>query len=255
MQNRFLSAVAVVIFAVAGTVHASDTACPQFFQGQQAPDLIDTSLAERTTVVCNDAYALIASGVTKGPLWSAEHLTATQIANAKNTPRTDAFHPETAIPAEDRSQLADYKGSGYDRGHMTPSGDEPNATAQRQSFSLANMVPQDHLLNTGKWERIETSLRTMVTNDGEAWVVTGPAFDGPTPSTIGADAVIVPNYTWKAVYIPAEGGAAVWRCSNVDATVCTVMSVKAITDETGIDPFPALSAAIKQKAISLPLPN
>jgi endonuclease G len=256
MLDRFVRALcAVVVFSVVGAVHASDTACPQLFQGKQAPDLIDTSLAERTTVVCNDAYALIASGITKGPLWSAEHLTAAQLADAKNTPRKDAFHAETAIPEEDRAQLSDYKGSGYDRGHMTPSGDEPNANAQKQSFSLANMVPQNHTLNTGKWERIETSLRTLVTNDGEAFVVTGPAFDGPTPDTIGANAVIVPNYTWKAVYIPAEGGAAAWRCSNVDAPVCTVVSVKAIVDETGIDPFPLLSNTVKTKPIALPLPN
>lgn len=256
MLNRHARAFcAVIALLIAGSVHASDTACPQLFQGSQAPDLIDTSLAERTTVICNDAYSLIASGVTKGPLWSAEHLTAEQIADAQNTPRKDAFHAETAIPEADRSELSDYKGSGYDRGHMTPSGDEPNATAQKQSFSLANMVPQNHTLNTGKWERIETSLRTMATEDGEVFVVTGPAFDGPTPDTIGANAVVVPNYTWKAIYAPSEGGAAAWRCSNVDAPVCSVVSIDTIIDETGIDPFPSLSATVKANPISLPLPN
>lgn len=255
IQRYARASLALLAFCVAGAVNASDTACPQFFQGNQAPDLIDDSLAERTTVICNEAYSLIASGVTKGPLWSAEHLTAAQIADAQNTPRKDAFHAETAIPVADRAELADYKGSGYDRGHMTPSGDEPDATAQKQSFSLANMVPQNHTLNTGKWERIETTLRTMATQDGEVFVVTGPAFDGPTPDTIGADAVVVPNYTWKAIYDPGEGGAAAWRCSNVDAPVCTVVSINTIIDETGIDPFPSLSATVKAKPISLPLPN
>ncbi|KAG9597166.1 hypothetical protein KCV01_g9222, partial [Aureobasidium melanogenum] len=255
MLNRHARAFCVVFgLLIGGAVHASDTQCPQIFQGGEAPDLNDTSLAERTTPLCFDAYSLLASGVTKGPLWSAEHLTAQQIANAQNTPRKDAFHAETGIPVADRAQLADYKGSGYDRGHMTPSGDEPNAHAQSQSFSLANMVPQSHTLNTGKWERIETTVRTMATNDGEVFVVTGPAFDGPTPDTIGADAVIVPNYTWKAIYDPSVGAGA-WRCSNVDAPVCAVVTVKAIIDETGIDPFPALSATVKSRAISLPLPK
>jgi endonuclease G len=246
---------AVVVFVLAGAAHASESSCPQLFQGSQAPDLIDTSLAERTTTLCFDAYSLIASGVTKGPLWSAEHLTTQQIEDAQDTPRKDAFHAETGIPADDRSELADYKGSGYDRGHMTPSGDEPNATAQRESFSLANMVPQNHTLNTGKWERIETSLRNMVLDDGEIYVVTGPGFDGATPDTIGDDAVVVPNYTWKAIYDPAAGGAAAWRCTNVDTPVCTVVSIEDITDETGVDPFPALSASVKANPISLPLPN
>lgn len=256
MLNRHGRCVGVIVaFLLATAAHASDTACPQLFQGSQAPDLIDSSLAERTTVLCNDAYSVIASGVTKGPLWSAEHLTATQIADAQNTPRKDAFHAETAIPVDDRAQLADYKGSGYDRGHMTPSGDEPSANAQKQSFSLANMVPQNHTLNTGKWERIETTVRTMATNDGDVFVVTGPAFDGPTPDTIGADAVIVPNYTWKAIYDPKAGGAAAWVCSNIDAPVCSVVSIDAIIDEAGIDPFPALSATVKSHPISLTLPK
>lgn len=256
MSNRHARAfVALVTLCLAGAVNASDTACPQFFQGEQAPDLVDGSLAERTTVICNEAYSLIASGITKGPLWSAEHLTAAQVADAQDTPRKDAFHAEAGIPVADRAELADYKGSGYDRGHMTPSGDEPDAAAQKQSFSLANMVPQNHTLNTGKWERIETTLRTMATEDGDVYVVTGPAFDGPTPDTIGADAVVVPNYTWKAIYAPGEGGAAAWRCSNLDAPVCAVVSIDTIIDETGIDPFPSLSATVKANPISLPLPN
>jgi endonuclease G len=138
---------------------------------------------------------------------------------------------------------------------MTPAGDEPDATSQKQSFSLANMVPQSHVLNTGKWERIETTVRNMATSDGEVYVVTGPAFDGPTPDTIGTDAVVVPNYTWKAIYDASKGGAAAWECTNVDVPTCEVVSVQSIIDETGIDPFPSLSASVKSHPISLPLPN
>jgi len=247
------AALLLLVLPFAG--HAASTNCPSLFQGGKAPDLIDTSLAERTTTICYNAYSMDASGVTKGPLWSAEHLTAEQIADAGNISRTDSFHAETGIPVADRSELADYKGSGYDRGHMTPAGDEPDAASQKQSFSLANMVPQSHVLNTGKWERIETTVRNMATSDGEVYVVTGPAFDGPTPDTIGADAVVVPNYTWKAIYDASQGGAAAWECTNVDVPTCEVVSVQSIIDETGIDPFPSLSASVKSHPISLPLPN
>ncbi|MBB3228266.1 endonuclease G [Luteibacter sp. Sphag1AF] len=249
------AACAVVLFAFFGAAHAADTNCPQLFVGGQAPDLIDTSLNERATPLCFQAFAIVASGVTKGPLYSAEHLTASQIAQAGTISRKDAFHAETGIPVADRSQLADYKNSGYDRGHMTPAGDEPDATSQKESFSLANMIPQSHVLNTGKWERIETTVRNMATSDGDIYVVTGPAFDGPTPDTIGADDVIVPNYTWKAVYDAKAGGAGAWRCSNIDVPVCEVVSVTTIINETGIDPFPTLADSVKAKAISLTLPK
>jgi endonuclease G len=37
--------------------------------------------------------------------------------------------------------------------------------------------------------------------------------------------------------------------------VCAVVSIDTIIDETGIDPFPSLSATVKANPISLPLPN
>lgn len=238
-----------------GAAHASGTACPQFFLGGKAPDLVDARLAQRTTRLCFEAYAVAASGVTKGPLWSAERLTAAQVRDAGDTPRKGSFHPESRLPEDDRAQLADYKGSGYDRGHMAPSGDQPSWTAQQQSFSLANVVPQDRILNGRRWERIESGLRTLATREGEVYVVTGPGFaDGPR-RRIGPHGVAVPDFTWKAVYLPARRGAAAWRCTNDVASRCTVVSIDQLTRETGVAPFPALDAATRARPVALPSPR
>ncbi|MBF1450033.1 MAG: DNA/RNA non-specific endonuclease, partial [Prevotella oris] len=44
----------------------------------------------------------------------------------------------------------DYSRSGYDRGHMCPSGDNKwDKTAQQQSFLMTNICPQNHNLNAG----------------------------------------------------------------------------------------------------------
>jgi endonuclease G len=61
---------------------------------------------------------------------------------------------------------------------MTPSGDMPDARAQEQSFSLANMVPQAPMLNRGVWERIESAVRRLARREDGIYVVTGPVFQG-----------------------------------------------------------------------------
>src|SRR4051794_3862351 len=134
-------ALAVGLTALSGQAQAQGR-CPEFYPGGQPPALLRPQLTQRVTLLCNDEYAVAASGATLGPLWSAEHLTADMVAAARGTVRRGRFHEEDRLPPEDRSLLSDYRGSGFDRGHMTPSGDMPDLQSQQQTFSLANMVPQ-----------------------------------------------------------------------------------------------------------------
>lgn len=228
--------------------------CGQIFAGRQPPALLNAKLGERTTPLCNEAYASLASGLTRGPLWSAEHLTAESLASARGTPRQGEFHEDERLSPDDRAQLSDYIRSGYDRGHMAPSGDMPDPDAQLQSFSLANVVPQRAALNRDEWEGIESAVRHRAEASGELYVVTGPAFQGGRLKSLKGR-VLVPTATWKAVYDPAAHGAAAYVCTNVSQPKCTTMSIAALARATGIDPFPAVSAAIKQTAMALPPPE
>jgi endonuclease G len=227
-------------------------ACPQFFADGQPPTLLNQKLEARTTTLCNDAYAVLASGVTRGALWSAEHLTTDSLAKAAKVKRAGTFHAETRLPVKDRAQLKDYVRSGYDRGHMTPSGDAPTSVAQQQTFSLANMVPQVGTLNRGAWERIETAVRRMAREAGELYVVTGAAFQGDNLQSIGSG-VLVPTSTWKAVYGPRTGAAGAYICTNVAAPSCSTVSIAQLIVAVGVDPFPTLSDATKQATIALPM--
>ena len=56
------------------------------------------------------------SGVSKTPLWVAEALTPQRL--SQKIPREDSFHEENNVATEHRATLSDYRGSGYDRGHM-----------------------------------------------------------------------------------------------------------------------------------------
>src|SRR3954463_12227403 len=164
----------VLLLALCAPSLAQAGTCDPIFVGQQPPAMVNPNLAQRTTLLCNDAFAALASGVSRGPLWSAEHLTASSLTRARDVERQGTFHEEERLPPDDRAALSDYVRSGYDRGHMAPSGDMPDRDAQQQSFSLANVVPQTPALNRHVWEGIESAVRHLAQRHGELYVVSGP---------------------------------------------------------------------------------
>jgi endonuclease G, mitochondrial len=230
------------------------TGCPGLFAGGQPPALLNPRLGQRTRLLCFGAFAALASGATRGPLWSAERLTAGAVGRARETPRRNAFHPEAALPPEDRAELADYARSGYDRGHMAPSGDMPDPAAQQQSFSLANVVPQTPQLNRRAWERIESAVRERAAGDGPLYVVTGPVFQGGDLQALNGR-VLVPTSTFKAVYDPARGAAGAYVCTNTARPECRTVSIAELEGLTGVDPFPAAPAGVKATLARLPQPR
>lgn len=119
----------------------ASTQCPEHFAGGVAPTVTNSKLKARTQEVCFQAFAVLHSAVSRTPLYSAEHLTRSNLEAAKTLSRKDSFHPESTLPSQDRAELRDYARSGYDRGHMSLNGDMPDRSAQAESFSLANMVP------------------------------------------------------------------------------------------------------------------
>jgi endonuclease G len=244
----------VFILVLCTPLLADAGSCDQIFAGGQPPVLVNAKLMQRTTMLCNNAYAVLASGVTRGPLWAAEHLTANGLAQARITARQGSFHDDERLPPDDRAMLSDYVRSGFDRGHMAPSGDMPDPDAQQQSFSLANVVPQTAALNRKVWEGIESAVRHLAERRGELYVVTGPIFQGGELQALQGR-VLVPTATWKAVYDPKARGAAAYRCTNIDRPQCITLSIAALTRETGIDPFPTASWFTKHLAMTLPTPE
>lgn len=239
------------------TLHPSHGAraegCAELGARQQLPVLDNARLSPRTQLLCNARYAVLYSGLAREPLWSAEHLDAAMVRAAMSTPRRGEFHPDTRIAPDGRAELGDYVRSGFDRGHMTPSGDMPDEQTQDETFLLSNIVPQRAMLNRGKWAEIESGVRRLALREGELYVVTGPAFHARTLSAIGTDRVLVPTSTWKAIYDPRHERTGVYVCHNVARTPgCSHVSVAELTHITGIDPFPALPARLKQTCMALP---
>ena len=118
--------------------------------------------APKLRELCYDAFAVLHSGNTHTPVFVAQRLNRQSVQSAQNEKRTDKFFADARLPGSERAELSDYKGSGYSRGHMAPAGDMPSANAMAQSFSLANMVPQNQKQNSGPWAKIEADTRRYV---------------------------------------------------------------------------------------------
>jgi len=225
-----------------------------FLQGV-APVVTAPAPLTRMVFLCNTDFAVLVSGMTHEPIWVAEHLTREGIRRAQHALREGKFHEETRQPEADRARLSDYQRSGFDRGHMMPSGDAPDRASQQETFSLANMVPQTPDLNRGLWAGVEKRVRERVLAEGEAYVVTGPAYRTDMPVRIGARELPVPSSTWKAVYLPDRQAITVYVCKNTVTPSCTQVPLVTLERVTGVNAFPVLTGALRDHITALPDPQ
>lgn len=255
MNNAMKKLLAGLLGLVIATLAQAQTpGCEKHFFQKTAPEFTRKSLQANTTGLCFEAFAVVHSGVSRTPLWSAEYLTRDSLRAGREVPREDSFHAESALPPKQGAELADYVRSGFDRGHMAPAADMPTAQAQHESFSLANIVPQNRKNNQVLWAAIEGATRHLVNVRGELYVVTGPVFEGDKIERINGR-VFVPTDVFKAVVDPVSGQAAAWIAPNDDSGEYQVIPIAALEKKIGINLFPKLPEAAKQKAMPLPEPR
>ena len=218
------------------SVHAGFEQCPQFF-AQGKPPVVQPKPMHRE--LCYSAFAILHSGSTKTPIFVAQRLDRDSVADADEK-RTNKFFADARLPSAERATLDDYKNSGYSRGHQAAAGDMPNATAMAQSFSLANMVPQDQGHNGGPWSKVEQDTRKYASRaKGAVFVITGPVFTADSPS-IGSNKVKVPTYLFKLVYDEDRSKAWVhWQENRSGKQDARPISYRELVERTGINFLPA----------------
>lgn len=207
--------------------------CAGQFAHGLAPAFHDAAHNRATQMLCFSQFAVLYSGLTRTPLWSAEYLTPQRIAAAHGLRRVNRFHTEDRLPASMRAELSDYVRSGYDRGHMSASGDMGTAQAQYESFSLANMVPQEPHNNRVTWEGIESAVRRYAQYN-PVYVVTGPVFSGARIGFLKGR-VGVPTLLFKLVYDPQRRAGGAYLVKNTADTDIRYLSVAALEQLTGLD--------------------
>ena len=254
MWRAVLSLAAAALAGCGGGGTSSDAPPPL------APARIDSELAEcRTTMaggqppavaddpalrgLCFEALAVIHDASTRTPKVVLQAIDRASLTAAQAVPRVDNFYEEARLPAAERSLLADYRGSGYDRGHMAPAADMPTVSASAQSFSLANIVPQVPAHNSGAWSRIESDTRSYAMRAaGVVYVATGAVFDAGSVFVGQGQRVRVPTVLFKLVHDPATGRSwAHWQQNAAAATAGPPISHEALVQRLGYDPMPGVT--------------
>ena len=158
---------------------------------------------ERMVTHCG--YTLSFNREHNNPNWVAWELTAQETEGTK--PRAKDFLPDPDIPEPHRVTTDDYKGSGYDRGHMAPAADMKwSAQAMKECFYMSNMCPQDGSLNSGAWSTLEKACRRWAKQEGKIYIVTGPVYKKKKVKKIGKEhRVSVPDGFFKVVLSTRKG--------------------------------------------------
>lgn len=214
-------------------------------------------------IISHLAYTLSYNTMHNNPNWVAWELTAQETEGTGQ--RSKEFLPDPLL--EERYQVTtwDYKGSGYDRGHMCPAADNKwNSRAMTECFYMSNVCPQLHELNAGGWESLESACRRWAKQEGSILIVCGPVYDKEVKTrqgkcstrkqqTIGAEHhVTVPTGFFKCVMSLRKGQekAIGFYYANTNAKQTmndACMTVDEIESLTGYDFFVNVPKRLEQR--------
>ena len=190
--------------------------------------------------------------------WASWQLDRSWLAQAD---RSDDFRQDPDLPDGCYAARAnDYRRSGYDRGHLTPSGDRTrNATDNSDTFLMSNIIPQSKSNNREVWRELEEYSRNLAFQGNELYIVAGGS---GTAKKIAKSKITVPEFTWKAILVLEQPDRelspdncytiAVWIPNTEEVTQTNwreyILSVDRLEKKTGYNFFADLDKQV-QKAI------
>lgn len=158
--------------------------------------------------ICRDSFCLGFDSSIGQARWVRHTLDKQKLNERKrlHLKRKDEFRPDPLL-GDKSPDLIDYRGSGYDRGHLAPCADLAwSAKSMSESFYLSNMSPQTKECNQVTWRMLEDEVRGMVELSpitGKVYIVSGPIITNQYPKVIGKTHQIqVPDAYYKVISIP-----------------------------------------------------
>lgn len=205
-------------------------------------------------VIHHAGYSLLYNEAQEQARWVAYELTDTETIKLYN--RTNKFIVDPAVQTGSATQ-EDYKGSGYDRGHLAPAADMGwSALTMQESFYYSNMSPQEPGFNRGIWKNLEEKVRDWAIENKKIYIVTGPILRDDLLK-IGPNQVAVPEYFYKVILdysAPSPKGIAFMmpNHSSTRSLQSYAVSIDAVEKTTGINFFPNITDTRIESSICIP---
>lgn len=227
--------IAILFIFGAGNASANFTPCQSDFYQGTPPTLNNQKLSNNSFQFCYTGFAVLYSGVSKTPIYSAELLTADNIQSGKAFERSNAFHADNTLPTQFSASLNDYRNSGYDKGHATPFADLGSLASQHDSFTLTNIMPQAPKNNQQAWRLLEEHIRNSITANNSAYVITGTIYNSNLIKKVGT--VLVPDYIYKVVHYTGSNAVDCYLAQNNNDGVVHKIDLNDLQNMTGITFF------------------
>jgi endonuclease G, mitochondrial len=167
----------------------------------------NSELPKAVPVLERDGYTVAYDGRTKTALWVYEELNRESCYGSYD--REDCkFIADPDLPSTIQADTVDYRGSGFDRGHLAiASNHRATESEMQQTFYLSNISPQVPQFNRGYWKHLEHRVRDLTNEYSIVRVITGPLYlphdeDGKkfvTYEVIGKNDVAVPTHFFKVI--------------------------------------------------------
>lgn len=202
-------------------------------------------------VVHHDYYSLSYDEKHEQAEWVTYFISRKRL-NNKRANRKDWFEKDPMVKTGSAT-YKDYKGSGYDKGHLAPAADMAfSEQAMEDCFYMSNMSPQVHNFNGGIWRELEELARDWGRMNDKLYVVTGPIFQDNLGEIGRTNRVTVPGYYYK-ILVDLEGsekkaiGFVMPNAVSNKPLTAYVKTIDEIEEITGIDFFPELDDELENE--------
>ncbi|MBI1836997.1 MAG: DNA/RNA non-specific endonuclease [Flavobacteriia bacterium] len=216
--------------------------------GQNSIQLEIPFLQKKDTITNHYGYSVSYNHLYRQANWVTYILTKEK--TIKSVERSNNFKADSLIPGTDNA--IDYQKSGFDRGHLAPTGDMSySSKAMKESFYFSNISPQNQSFNRGIWKKLEEQVRIWATEYDSIYIVVGPIFSD-SMKTIGPHQIAVPKSFYKVILDNHKGkekmiGFIIENQSSNQNIQNYTVSIDQIEKETGIDFFPLLNDDLENK--------